>query len=1417
MKNLFSIFTFTVITAFCLQTSFAQTIAEYPWTFITEDDLQVSLERRPIIPKYYNMAKLDVAAIQSQLIQAPLWLTAESESNAIELSLPMPNGNFERFRLQYAPVLHEKLAERYPTMRSYAGTGVDDPTAYLRCDLTQFGFHASIYSAKNGTVLIDPYSTEDIENYIVYYRKDYMREQDWECMTESSRTNLNEHETPTARTPGNCKMLTYRFALACTGEYATARGGSLESVMAAFNTSMTRINGVYERELAVHLELVENNDQLIFLDAFNDPYHNGYVSLGTLIVENQQVCDLIIGTFNYDIGHLFGIYGEINGLGLPGICNPNLKAQGASCFNSPVDDAFDISIAAHEIGHQFGATHIFNDKEIPNYETSVEPGSGSTLMSYAGHGRKNVQKYKDDYFNGINLVEISNFMSSGGNCVLPEITYAPPVVNAGIDYVIPKQTNFKLTAVAPEPSTSLTYCWEQNDVFNTDVILPPQPTDIFGPMFRSYPPVTSPSRYFPNPDNPCFGSENCWERLSSVARTLNFRLTVRDNHVGGGCTNEDFMAVTVDPSSGPFVITSQGQDANNKWPVNSQQTITWDVANTNVGAVNCSHVDILLSVDGGKTFDITLASNTPNDGSEMIRVPNHQTSDALIMVRGVGNIFFDINDSRIKINVNKEEVSGTFVEWDNTLGGGITMGSFALNDELKSIKQTSDGGYIVGGYSWSNMSTDKSENNLSTNTQTVVTPDYWVIKLNANGVKEWDNTLGGSSIDILEIVQPTSDGGYFLGGHSNSNNSPDKSEDNLGQYDYWVVKLNAAGVKEWDNTIGASGGSDQLYAIQQTTDGGYILGGYSNSNSSPDKLENNLGQYDYWVVKLNAAGVKEWDNTIGGSGDDQLYSLQQTTDGGYILGGYSNSNSSPDKSEMGKGGYDYWVVKLNAGGVKEWDNTIGGSGDDKLYAIKQTTEGGYILGGYSNSNSSPDKYENSLGGNDYWIVKLYASGIIQWDNTIGGNHNDELFSLQVTTDGGYILGGSSWSNSSPDKSENNLGFGYDYWVVKLNVGGIIQWENTIGGSYYDELFSIEQTIDEGYIMGGRSESNFSPDKSENNLGQYDYWVVKLSTCPAIRLTFPTESLPSCQGTATGSITVDPPGEDSNYEYLWSNGEDANTIESIPAGAYTVLVTQTTTGCTAVATTILDDAEPLPTNLIINNYPDCNSNANGSLQIVPDIYHLGYTWNTGANTNQIDNLTAGTYAVTTTDIFGCSAVDVKSLPAPLDIDVEYEQTNTDEWLVTVYGIHGTPPFEYRKCPTCQWKANKNEYKVGAGTYTFGVKDVIEDDTPPPVVCVKELTLQLPPPGLQNGNSPAFLSNGNNTYLSVFPNPTTGVLQISTLTPIQRILVIDLLGKVVQEISGDIRELNISHLPSGIYNLVVTFEETGVREIVRALKN
>ncbi|MBL7916578.1 MAG: T9SS type A sorting domain-containing protein [Bacteroidia bacterium] len=416
------------------------------------------------------------------------------------------------------------------------------------------------------------------------------------------------------------------------------------------------------------------------------------------------------------------------------------------------------------------------------------------------------------------------------------------------------------------------------------------------------------------------------------------------------------------------------------------------------------------------------------------------------------------------------------IEWQKSMGG------FA-SEYLYCVKQTADGGFIFGGMSESDISGDKTENSNGS-------WDFWILKTDVDGNIQWQNTIGGGGYDQLATIQQTPDGGYIVGGFSDSNISGDKTEDSNGLSDFWVLKLDNTGNIQWQNGIGGAGG-DQLTSIQQTTDGGYLLGGFSDSDISGDKNEDSYGLLDYWIVKIDSTGSIQWQKTIGGGSYDYLQTVEQTVDGGYMLGGYSNSNISGNKTENTNGSNDYWIVKTDSVGIIQWQNTIGGNSSDELFATYQTIDGGYIIGGRSYSNLSGDKTENSNGASDYWIVKTDGSGIIQWQHSIGGNDEDAFYCLKPTTDGGFIMGGFSSSGISGDKTE--AGFGaHDFWVVKTDNIGVIQWQNTIGGSGQEILADILETTDGGYILAGSSDSENSGDITDFNVGANDYCIVKLT-------------------------------------------------------------------------------------------------------------------------------------------------------------------------------------------------------------------------------------------------------------------------------------------------------------------------------------
>ncbi len=568
------------------------------------------------------------------------------------ISLPLPTGENMKFYIEEASIMHPKLQEKFPEIRSYIGYGVKDSHISLRFSVSPEEYNFSIYGPGFKQVSIAQNSfNKDL--YDVFYKKDLTTKDGqpiFHCSFDPSIHKPDGEITPqeTRSNNGDQFLREYRLAVACTGEYASYHGGTSTDAMAAINQTMTKVNAIYERDFSIRMILVPNNDLLIYTDSNSDPFTNG--NAGVMIDQNRDNTNLVIGSSNYDIGHLFGTAGS--GLAyLNGPCGAN-KARAVSAIGNPIGDAFDVDYVCHEIGHQFGANHIQYNSCNRNNSTAVEPGSGSTIMGYAGICSPNIQNNSDPYFNGINVEEIENFTTVGnGNTCSTNINLGNnfPSVDAGLNYAIPHSTPFTLTASANDiDGDELSYCWEQKDNIGSDQ-QPPISSNSNGPLFRSFEPSLDSIRYFPSLNNIINDDASTWEVLPSVGRTLNFTVTVRDNVSSNGLTSNDDVQLTVDGNSGPFVVSSP--NAAVQWLTGETKTIAWDVANTNQAPINCGMVDILLSLDGGYTYPITLATNVTNDGTHDIIVPNHSTSFARIRINASNNIFFDISDMDFGINL----------------------------------------------------------------------------------------------------------------------------------------------------------------------------------------------------------------------------------------------------------------------------------------------------------------------------------------------------------------------------------------------------------------------------------------------------------------------------------------------------------------------------------------------------------------------------------------------------------------------------------------------------------------------------------------------------------------------------------------------------------------------------------------------
>ena len=638
--------------AFVSHSGQAQT--DRAWTSVKDKNFEIAQSAsRLSFPTEFKMFRLDADVIRQALAAAPTRFA--TRASGVVISLPNVDGNFERFEMFEASNFDPALQAQFPQIRSYVGRGIDDKLALLRMSVDPSGIQTMIFRTDKRNEFMEPYSA-DGSVYAVFHSSRNKANLPFECHTEDSALalNLQQQTGQTSRLSNSGELLTFRLALSCNGEYTTYHGGTVAGALAAMNATMTRVNGVFEKDLAIHMNIIANNNLVIYTNAASDPYTNMNAWNGQL----QTTLTNIIGEANYDIGHMFGRTGGGGNAGCIGcVCEDGVKGRG---ITSPADgipqgDNFDIDYVAHEMGHQFGGNHTFSNN-VEGSGVNVEPGSGSTIMGYAGITAQDIADHSDDYFVYASIKQIQDNMVGKTCPVRTTLTNTAPMMDAGKDYIIPKSTPFILTGSGTDANgDAIAYCWEQNDTATTQTGTNSQAnaTKTGGPNWRSYDPTSSPSRYCPQLERvvanqlvTTFGTIRS-EAVSSVARELNFVLTGRDNLLGVGQTNTDAMKVTVSGVAGPFLVNVP--NTNVSWEAGSNQTVTWAVAGTTANGVDAAYVDIYLSTNGGLSFPTLLAGNVPNDGIESVSIPNVVGTTNRIMIKGHDHIFYDISNTNFTI------------------------------------------------------------------------------------------------------------------------------------------------------------------------------------------------------------------------------------------------------------------------------------------------------------------------------------------------------------------------------------------------------------------------------------------------------------------------------------------------------------------------------------------------------------------------------------------------------------------------------------------------------------------------------------------------------------------------------------------------------------------------------------------------
>ncbi|HNA39681.1 MAG TPA: zinc-dependent metalloprotease family protein [Chitinophagales bacterium] len=691
---------FFVLFYFVISNVFSNTL----WQKISSENIKIEGIRK-IIPQKYNLLQLNNAAFQ--LFQQSI--PKEQSRQSVIIDLPTPEGDFIKFKIFELPCMDPILAAKFPTIKTYQALCVDNPAITAKLDYTSFGFHAMVFSPK-GVYFIDPFSTSNTGYYTCYYKKDYSKisNSNTACQTGIIENTLaHSSQRITQTTNGIVNSIAtgvrrnYRLALACTREYSIAvcapSAPTKTLVLSAMITTLNRVNGVYEKDLSVHMDLIANNDTLIFIGTDNYSNDDG----GAMLDQNQTVCDARIGNANYDIGHVFSTGG--GGVAyLASVCDNQIKAKGVTGSSEPIGDGFDIDYVAHEMGHQFGANHTFNGNTGAcngnrNSTTAYEPGSGITIMGYAGICDANdIQAHSDDFFHRASIVEIFNHISST-SCAMISNTgnQAPNVLSYKSTYYIPYKTSFEVTATASDPNGfPLNYLWEEWDLgpagswSNANIIT--------APILRSFSPTPSPTRTFPRWDsliNNVIRYKG--EVLPEVARDVKLRCTVKNIDPNGyGAFNAPDSNITVKSIATPTLFRVTSHAAPSIITGNTTITVNWDIANTTAAPISCANVQIYLSLDSARTFPYLLAT-TSNDGSEVINIPDVVTDNASarIKVKGAGNIFFDLNNGWIKINQGVPIVQASFSASDSVICQGENiLFSNTTTGNPDSVKWTIHGG-----------------------------------------------------------------------------------------------------------------------------------------------------------------------------------------------------------------------------------------------------------------------------------------------------------------------------------------------------------------------------------------------------------------------------------------------------------------------------------------------------------------------------------------------------------------------------------------------------------------------------------------------------------------------------------------------------------------------------------------------------
>jgi len=1183
-----------------------------------------------------SVSKFKVFQLNEQQLSQPLsGMTSNARNHNINTVLPFPSadGHLRRFIVKPSNTLHPDLSKKFPGIQTFEGIGIDDPSASIRFEITPKGFSGMVWSAQTGTEVIQLIKADNQpEKYIVYNKKAAGRHSKghFTCGTHDETDHLDAVAQRVSASRNNDGVLrTYRLALAVTAEYTAVFGGTKAGAMAAMATTMNRVNGILKREVAVELQMIPNNDVIIFTNAATDGYTNS--DSGDLLDQNQNIIDSAIGNDNYDIGHVFSTSaGGVAYLG--SVCIDAIKAGGVTGSQLPQGDVFDVDYVTHEIGHQLGANHTQNNDCSSSFATSFEPGSGSTIMGYAGICFPNIQNNSDAYFHSISINQIKSFTTSAADdcAIKTAINNTRPTADAGADYVIPHSTPFELTGVGTDANNdALTYSWEQMD--RETASMPPLATADKGPTFRSLFPSNNPIRQFPAKGTNKDHVSSTWEMLSSVERSLKFRLTVRDNNSNGGNTAMDDMLINVAGNSGPFKIIAP--NGNESLAAGLNHEISWSVAGTNNAPINCPTVDIYLSVDGGATYPIVLAENVVNDGVANVFIQNNIVSpNARIKVKGSNNVFFDVSDNDFQITEAQAGFDLAFTPSSPTIcqGSGTTIAleiigidGFSGSVDLTAALPSSFGNYI---FSNANDSPGTSNNLIINTTNTTPPGNYTISITGTSGVLTLTKNI------TVSVVPQTPTSVSLLAPANNEEEVP------------LIPSFN------WTASDAGS-----AYNFELSKDATFSVITYSATNlpttayTLPINLEN--GETYFWRIQSTnqcaAGNFSEARSFTVTSNLCQTY----TNDNNITISSGAPSTINSDIIIQESGLVN--DIKVNLDIAHSWigDLTVtlqSPSGKKAVLFEEICGNEDRITLGFDNEGSSTIDCNALTAGTR--ILPMQSFDIFDGEEING------TWSLLVS-DGVDLDGGTfhSWSlevcraveNTAPlsvlisNTTDPSCNGGTTGSIQASVVGGVpnytIEWSHGANQLTLNNLSAgtYEVTVTDG---------NGTSTSATATLGEPSPVVLEEIVQNV-----------TCNGINNGSIQVFPSGGIPGYAYNWANGVRQFNNLNLPDGEYRVTVTDGN-NCTADANFTI--TEPTPIELSFSSDNALNGeNGSVTVSVSGGTGDYEYDWSSGATTRDVDNLAPGTFTVVVTDDNGCTKEG--------EVTVITENTNTQDcYSVTI---------------------------------------------------------------------------------------------------------------------------------------------------------